>query len=539
MKSTMQHQFSQVPKVAIQRSTFDRSHGLKTTFDAGLLIPFYVDEVLPGDTFAVNATLFARLATPLVPIMDNLFLDTFYFFVPHRLVWSNFVNFMGEEEVPGDYVNNVVSYLTPQVTTPAGGWAEKSLGDYFGLPTKINNAPNANAFAFRAYNDIFNEWFRDENLQTKLPLSLGAGPDVATNYPVVNRGKRHDYFTSALPWPQKGPGVSIPLGTTAPVKTNATDLVTGAQSAMRMLQAAGTAPTSLRAISTGATGGNPVSETTTATTPGSGLYPSNLFADLSTATAATINSLRQAFQIQRLYERDARGGSRYTELVRSHFGVTSPDARLQRPEYLGGGTQRIHINPVIQTSASNTQPTPLGALAAFGTAAGNSGFTKSFTEHGTIMGLLNVRCEQTYQNGINRMWTRRTRFDFYWPVLANLGEQAILNQEIYCQGIPGTLSTQDQGVFGYQERWAEYRYKPNQITGLFRSNATAPLDSWHLGLKLTALPTLNSTFIIENPPMARVLAVPSQPHFLLDSYIQVRATRPMPVYSVPGMIDHF
>lgn len=532
MRSVMQHSFSQVPRADIQRSTFNRDHGYKTTFNAGQLIPFYVDEVLPGDTFAVNSTLFARLATPIVPFMDNLFLDTFYFFVPHRLVWANFVNFMGEEEAPGDYVNSVVSYLTPQVTTPAGGYAELSLADYFGIPTKITGMQNVNAFAFRAYNEIWNEWFRDENLQNKATVPTNAGPDLSVWYQVLSRAKRHDYFTSALPWPQKGPGVSIPLGVAAPVKTNATDLVTGTQATMRLLKADGTGVIGTAGPAIVAPAG--LYASTGAVAPTSGMYPSNLYADLSTATAATINSLRQAFQIQRLYERDARGGSRYTELVRSHFGVVSPDARLQRPEYLGGGSTRINVNPIAQTSATSTQPTPLGALGAMGTGAQRSGFTKSFTEHGTIIGLVNVRADISYQQGLNRSWTRRTRFDFYWPVLANLGEQTILNQEIYAQG-----TAADTQAFGYQERWAEYRYYPSLITGLFRSNTAAPLDVWHLAVKFTALPTLNTTFITDAPPINRVIAVTTQPHFLLDTYIQCRATRPMPTYSVPGMIDHF
>lgn len=535
LPSTSQAHFSQVPQANIQRSTFSRSHGYKTTFNSAFLYPFLVEEVLPGDTFAVQAQLFARLATPFVPVMDNIYIDAFYFFVPHRLVWNHFQNFMGEEQVPGDYVNNVVNYLTPQVTCPAGGWPEGGMADYFGLPTKINGAPNANAFAFRAYNLIWNEWFRDENVMNKVPQNIGDGPDANTDYNLLQRTKRHDYFTSCMPWPQKGPGVSIPLGTQANVITTAADVITSTGPTPLHMRYTGTgaAPANLSPLGYFTTGvGTPTG--TTAAQSGTGLYPANLVADLTTATAATINSLRQAFQIQRLYERDARGGSRYIELVRSHFGVTSPDARLQRPEYLGGGTTRVSISPVAQSSAAASQPTPLGTLAAIGTAAARNGFTKSFTEHGTIMGLFMARSDMTYQQGMNRSWSRRTRFDFYWPVLANLGEQAVLNQEIYTQGTGA-----DSQAFGYQERWAEYRYKPSQVTGKLRSNATAPLDVWHLGFKFTALPTLNTAFLVEAPPISRIIAVPGQPEFIMDSFIDIRATRPMPTYSVPGMIDHF
>lgn len=536
-KSVDVHQFAMVPRADIPRSGFKIESGYKTTFDAGYLVPVYVEEVLPGDSFNLKATLFARMTTPILPIMDNLWLETFFFFVPNRLCWTNWKHFMGEKTSPTD----TNTYVVPTVTTPTGGYAVNSLFDYMGLPTVgqvgAGNTVTHNSLPLRAYNLIWNEWFRDENLQTKVNQGGGDGPDDPTNFVLLRRGKRKDYFTSALPWPQKGPGVSIPLGTTAAVKTQASQTFTGAQAAIQFnVASSGNAPSTGAPLSITAARELGVSSTGTAT-PGTQLYPANLYADLSNATAATINSLRQAFQIQRLYERDARGGSRYTELVRSHFGVVSPDARLQRPEYLGGGSQRVNISPVTQTSASNAQPTPQGNLAAIGTSAGSHGFTRSFTEHGTIIGLIEARCDLNYQQGLNRMWTRRTRFDFYWPVLANLGEQAILNQEIYAQG--AALGATDIAAFGYQERWAEYRYYPSLITGQFRSTAATPLDVWHLAQKFTALPTLGATFIQDTPPINRILAVPSQPEFLMDSFIDVRATRPMPVYSVPGMIDHF
>lgn len=522
------HRFSEVPKADIPRSSFDRSHGYKTTFDAGYLIPIFWELALPGDTFSVNLTAFGRLATPIYPVMDNMYLSTFFFAVPHRLVWNNWEKFNGAQTDPGDSTD----FLIPQMeSTAVTGYAEMSLHDYFGLPTKVPGLSHSSLW-HRAYNLIYNDWFRDQNLQDSVVVDLDDGPDSPADYVLLRRGKRHDYFTSALPWPQKGDAVELPLGTTAPVKGDhslALNFYANSDTTAHTLFATG-GGTGTIYIGPNVAGAAQQLRFDGANTGG-------LYADLSAATAATINQLRQAFQVQKLYERDARGGTRYIEVVKAHFGVTSPDARLQRPEYLGGGQSMVNIAPVAQTSSTDGT-SPQGNLSAFGTVAVNGhGFTKSFTEHCLVIGLVQVRADLTYQQGLNRLWSARTRFDHYWPALAHIGEQTILNKEIYAQG--SANPTADAGTFGYQERFAEYRYKPSQITGLFRSNATASLDAWHLSQEFSALPVLNSSFIIDNPPIDRVIAVPAEPHFIFDSWFNFRSARPMPVYGVPGLIDHF
>ena len=524
MQSNMSKNYGQVPTARIQRSAFDRTSSYKTTFEGGELVPIFVDEALPGDTFIMNPTIFARLATPLTPVMDNMFLDIFWFAVPNRLLWDNWEKFCGAQDNPADST----TFTLPQIVSPGGGWLESSLSDYFGLPTKQSNISVA-SLHHRAYNLIWNEWFRDENLQNSVTVDMDNGPDTDGDYVLLNRGKRHDYFTSCLPWPQKGDAIEIPLLGDAPITGigHSSGTFSGVSGSFRETDGSGT---ELYADyhatdQDAATHGFVIEED-----PNNAGYP-NIRANLSAVTAATINDLREAFALQRLAERDARGGTRYQELIKSHFNVTGGDARLQRPEYLGGSTTPVIINQVPQTSESGT--TAQGTMTGYGTVHNRGGgFNKSFTEHCVIMGMVSVRADLTYQQGVERMFSRLTKYDYYWPELAHLGEQEVLNKEIYADA-----SANDDLVFGYQERHAEYRYKQSKITGLFRSNATGTLEAWHLSQDFASLPTLSSTFIEETPPIDRVIAVPAEPHFIFDSYLKLKCIRPMPVYAVPSLMS--
>jgi hypothetical protein len=524
MKSVMKHEFSRVPQADIPRSNFNRSFGHKTTFDAGLLVPVFVDEALPGDTFNVKPTMFARLATPIRPIMDNLFLDIHWFSVPYRQIWDNFKKFCGEQVDPGDSTD----YLIPQFNVGTGVQSGK-LEDYFGLPIGI--PLSYNALFYRAYCHIYNEWYRDQNLIDSIVFSRGDIAEGAANgIPLRRRGKRHDYFTSCLPWLQKGDAVNIPVGGEA-------NLIANAQPIEWFAPGADPASVFNPRLDTTANGQNIYGANNNYSGPVTLRYADEdeivkgMVADLSSATAATVNDLRMAFQIQKLLERDARSGTRYSEIVKAHFGVDFLDVTY-RPEYLGGGSTPINIHPVASTSASDAN---IGDLGALGTGLlDRGGFVKSFTEHCIVMGIASVRADLTYQQGIPRMFSRSTRYDHYWPALAHIGEQAVLNKEIFYQN----LSTDDD-VFGYQERWAEYRYKNSLITGIFRSDASGSLDSWHLSQDLSAPVFLGQSFIEENAPIARVVQTPSEPDFIVDMYFNFQCARPMPVYSVPGLIDHF
>ncbi len=532
--------FTELPTINISRSKFERNSEHKTSFNTGDLIPIYIDEVLPGDTIKMNLANVTRMTTPIYPVMDNAFIDTFFFFIPNRLIWKHWPEFWGENN--STHWEQTTEYEIPQIKAPAGGWKKGTLADYLGIPTNVENI-EVSHLPFRAYAKVVNDWFRDENLKdpcminedetTLTGKNKGEGYDYVTDIQLgaapYKAAKFGDYFTSALPSAQKGPAVNIPVGSTAPIIGD--DRKKEGASTYTIDTNLVGKPVSIFNYN----GNTGVADTETENGMQQGKIIS-LTADLSSATGATVNQLRQAFAIQKFYERQARGGSRYIEFLKSHFTVTSPDARLQRSEYLGGHRNPININQVLQTSSTD-QTSPQGNTSAFScTMINEELFTYSSTEHGYILGLACIRTNHTYQQGIEKFWSRKKWTDFYIPEFANLGEMPILNKEIYAQG-----TTADEEAFAYQEAWADYRYKPNRVSSAMRSNYQTSLDSWHYADNYSEQPILSSEWIDETEKnVDRTLAVQSsvEDQFISDFYFQTTWVRPMPIYSVPGLLDH-